>query len=417
MPVKATTSRPLGDVQRAQAKTPAAKPAAAAPAKKADVRATDGFGGDTPRVPPTLTGQGYGPVPVELAITESINVKGKGVELPTPAEVAAMKAEGKDPVFSNLALREAWSLGDKAGEFKTRESVQGVVLSIDSYDTRDLDNAMSFRRNADGTMTVGIHAVDLAAWVRLGGALDFAARRRAETKYLDAQGLMLPMLPLSLTEGKLSLFEGEKRLTKSVELTFSPDGQLQDSRIFRSQLTNQFRLDDGDAAKAAQGQGRGASSPELADALESMSELAAKASGNSQPGATMAMDKMLGFYTQLSAKVVGDALSGAGLEASYRNQAQPNQKSSYGSEAEGHASVGAKAYATWTGPMRRYADLDVSRSIDRLIDGKKPDGRKAVIDAHMRDIELDRENKVTKDARLDIVDDLVKATRIETPEE
>jgi hypothetical protein len=377
-------------------------------------QAVDGFSGDVPRTPVQLDGGKYSPVPLEVAIHESIAITGPHAELPTPAEVEALKAQGKDAVFSNLALREAHALGDKADQFATREKVQGVVLSIDSYETKDLDNAMSFRREADGTMVVGIHAVDLSAWVRPGSALDAAARRRVETRYLEDQGFTLPMLPLSLSEGKLSLFEGQARLSKSVEMRFSPDGQLVGTRIFRSQLVNEHRLDDADAARAMKGEGRGAD-PALRDALSSMAQLAAKASGATQPGATMAMDKMLGFYTQLSARVVGDALTNGNLEASFRNQEKANQKSSYGAQALGHAAIGAKAYATWTGPMRRYADLDVHRALDRLIDGKTPSGRVADIDGRMRQAQLDRANKVKVDERLDVVPQLVEVTRKPTP--
>lgn len=410
MPINRTAPKPASPLAQSGVKAPtSSKPAVAqqsapAPAKK------DVFTGDVPRATPRVTGGQFDKVPLETAINESIAITSSSAELPTPAEIEALHAQGKDVVFSNLALRETYALGDKATEFASREKVQGKVLSIDSYSTKDLDNAMSFRREPDGSMVVGIHAVDLSAWVRPGSALDMAARRRAETKYLEAQGLTLPMLPLSLSEGKLSLFEGQPRLSKSVELRFSPDGQLLDTRIFRSALVNTARLDDADASAAMRGEGRG-SDPALKDALLSMSQLAAKASGNAQPGATMAVDKMLGFYTQLTAKVVGDALSGGHLEASFRNQASANQKSSYGSEAMGHAAIGARAYATWTGPMRRYADLDVHRALDRLIDQKQPTGRLFELDSRMRDVQLERANKTKPDPRLDMVKELVDVTR------
>lgn len=417
MTISRTGARPPPPPATASKEPTPAKPASAAQATPSAAwsapsqKAVDGFAGDVVRATPAVDGGKYSKVPLEVAIHESIAITGDHAELPTPAEVEALKAQGKDAVFSDLSLREAFALGDNAAEFARREAVEGVVLSIDSYSSKDLDNAMSFRREADGSMVVGIHATDVSAWVRPGGALDFAARRRTETRYLADQGLTLPMLPLSLSEGKLSLFEGEARLAKSVELRFSPDGQLLGTRIFKSKLTNEARLDDADAARAARGEGRGAGNPALAGALSSMAQLAAKANGNQAPGAAMAMDKMLGFYTQLSAKVVGDALTGGGLEASFRNQAKANEKSTYGAQAQGHAAIGASAYATWTGPMRRYADLDVHRALDRLIDGKQPTGRLAELDGRMREKQLDRANKVTKDERLDLVPQLVEVTR------
>lgn len=387
----------------AQAPVPQAAPTGTSAAPRRD----DQFQ-VAPEMAALAAAPGYAKVPADIAIKESITIRGPGAELPTPAEVAAIESQGKDVLFSNSALREAHALGDHADEFAKREHVQGVVLSIDDYATKDLDNAMSFRREADGTMVVGIHAVDLSAWVKTGSTLDFSARKRKETQYLDEVSLVLPMLPLSLSEGKLSLFENEARLTKSVEMRFSPDGTLLGSRIFKSQLVNRHRLDEGDAAQAAKGEGRGAQSPELKDALASMATLAAKAQG--KDGA-LAMDKMLGFFTTQSTKLVGQALSNAGYETSFRNQPQANGKSSYGAEATGHASIGAKAYATWTGPMRRYADLDVHRSLDRLIDGRTLSERGQGIDSRMRAVELDRQNKVTQDSRMDWVQQVVDVTR------
>jgi exoribonuclease R len=373
----------------------------------------DGFQAGAPSTPAVLASEKYAPVSLELAIRESIAIRGTGAELPTPDEIATLEAQGKHVVFSNLALNETYALGNKSEAFATREHVQGVVLSIDSYETKDLDNAMSFRREADGSMVVGVHAVDLAEWVRPGGALDFAARRRVDTRYLENQGLVLPMLPLSLSEGKLSLFENEPRLTRSVEMRFSPSGQLLGSRIFRSQLVNRFRLDSADAATAATGAQRGATNPELQDALSTMASLAAKASGATDQNASMSMEKMLGYFTQTSSKLVGEALANADLEASFRNQEAPNTRSSYGSEALGHASIGAQAYAQWTGPMRRYADLDVHRAMDRLIDDRKPSGRAFELDSRLRDAQLDRANKVVSDPQMDFLKDVVKATRVD----
>ena len=94
-------SAPESGTETAQAVAPA-KPAStaaapkawSAPATTAHGASTDGFGGDTPRVGPTLTGNTHAaPVAPELAIAESIAVKGAGVELPTTEEVAALKRD------------------------------------------------------------------------------------------------------------------------------------------------------------------------------------------------------------------------------------------------------------------------------------------------------------------------------------
>lgn len=345
---------------------------------------------------------------LQAAIVASIGVRSHTAELPTPDEVRALKAQGKDVVFSKLALEEAKNLPDLSAEFAKRPRIEGVTFSIDKYETTDLDNAISYRPGEDGTHYVSVTGTDVSAWVRPGGALDFAARRRAETQYMSQAGLVLPMLPLFLSEGKLSLFEGKERLAKTTELHYSADGQLLGARIYKSVVSN-VHLSDEDAAEAREGRGRGAKSPELAQALKALTELGAKLGGGKGSGA-ISIEKMTPLFTTAAATEVGKALKAAGLETSYRNQEQ-GKKSLYDEVPLGHAGIGAEAYATFTGPMRRYADLDVQRAIDRLLDGRKPEGRVKEIDHRMRDVQLDRLNGVTRDPKLRVRDALTEVTR------
>ena len=66
-----------------------------------------------------------------------------------------------------------------------------------------------------------------------------------------------------------------------------------------------------------------------------------------------------------------------------------------------HATIGAKAYAQWTGPMRRHADLDVHRALDRLVDGRVPAGRTQQIDHEPRQTQLERANQQALNPRMD----------------
>lgn len=349
-------------------------------------------------------------VPLALAIRESFMLKGPSAKLPAENEVQQLEAAGKHVVFSGHALDEAHALGDRSDQFATREHVQGVVFTIDKADTQDLDNALSIQHRDDGTVVVGIHATDVAAWLRVGGPLDFAARRRAATRYLVDEELALPMLPMSLTTDKLSLNEGEPRLTRSLELTYAADGTLIGSRLFRSQLINRHRLDAHEATEAAAGRGRATTAPEFGLALSAMRCIAGQASGASDPNA-FKMTRALEYFSRQANLAVGRMLEEAGIETSYRNQPEPNTAATYDAEPRGHVSFEANAYTTWTGPMRRYADIDVQRAMDRLLDNRRPTGRTAELDTAMRSTQLERANGRTTDARLDIVDDVIPITR------
>ncbi len=263
------------------------------------------------------------------------------------------------------------------------------MLTIDSADTRNLDNALSFRIEADGSRVVGVHACDLAAWLRPGSALDFAARRRQESRYDKGNELVIPMLPFSFGNRVLSLDAGTPRLAKSVELRFGPDGKLLGSRIFKSVLVNQHALTF-ETADLVIAESPESVDPELTAGLKAIIALA----GPTRKGAARSPKVIVAEMTQLASIEVAKALSSAGLETSYRNQGL-KKKLTLGAIPEGHAGIGAAAYVRWSAPMRSYSDLDVQRAMDRLIANRAPEGRMLELDHKMRETFHDRANGVT----------------------
>ena len=88
------------------------------------------------------------------------------------------------------------------------------VFTIDPPSARDLDDAISVVRCADGTVRVGVHVADVGEFVRPDTALDAEARRRATSVYLARR--VYPMLPASLSEDACSLLPNVDRLAFSV---------------------------------------------------------------------------------------------------------------------------------------------------------------------------------------------------------
>jgi ribonuclease R len=88
-------------------------------------------------------------------------------------------------------------------------------VTIDPIDAKDHDDAISVEPGKKpGTLRVGIHIADVAAYIHPGSYLDQQAAIRCFTSYLP--GLTLPMLPHPLAAVQCSLIANQDRLAHSV---------------------------------------------------------------------------------------------------------------------------------------------------------------------------------------------------------
>lgn len=113
------------------------------------------------------------------------------------------------------------------------------TFTIDPPDARDYDDAVSLEE-AGGVLRLGVHIADVAWAVREGTALDEEAYRRGTSTYL-ADGVV-PMLPFSLSAGFCSLLPGADRLTASVCIDVTPDGEVLGAEIVRSVIRSRRRF-------------------------------------------------------------------------------------------------------------------------------------------------------------------------------
>jgi len=117
-----------------------------------------------------------------------------------------------------------------------------AVVTIDPEDAKDFDDALSIGPGPrPGTVEVGVHIADVAAYVPAGSDFDAKARLRGFTAYLP--GRTLPMLPFSLVTDKCSLREGEARPAHSVYLIVdTASGRVLRARRTRSTVVVTRRL-------------------------------------------------------------------------------------------------------------------------------------------------------------------------------
>ena len=107
---------------------------------------------------------------------------------------------------------------------KRRDLRSECIFTIDPSTARDLDDALSVKRNEDGNFEVGVHIADVSYFIEEGSSLDNVASRRATSVYLVQK--VVPMLPRLLCERLCSLNPGDNKLTYSVMWTITPDGRI-----------------------------------------------------------------------------------------------------------------------------------------------------------------------------------------------
>ena len=113
------------------------------------------------------------------------------------------------------------------------------IFTIDSAETKDIDDAVSLTRTSDGGFELGVHIADVSNYVKPGTELDKEAFSRATSVYYADQ--VVPMLPKALSNGICSLNENELRLAFSCLMRLDKDGNLTDYRFVKSIIRSRVK--------------------------------------------------------------------------------------------------------------------------------------------------------------------------------
>lgn len=114
-------------------------------------------------------------------------------------------------------------------------------ITIDSEDTKDIDDAVCIEKSENGwILTVAI--ADPTSFIEEGSPTDKEASSRGFTCYLP--GYNIPIIPHSMSEGICSLFEGEDRPTLACRIHVGFDGVPSDTpcEFFLADIKSQGRL-------------------------------------------------------------------------------------------------------------------------------------------------------------------------------
>ena len=128
-----------------------------------------------------------------------------------------------------------------AEEIKKRRDMLGTTtFTIDPFDAKDFDDAISFKDLGDNKYEIGIHIADVSHFVIPGTELDREAEKRGLSVYLVDR--TIPMLPEILSNDFCSLNPDEDKLTFSAIFTMTGDGKVLDEWFGRTVIHSNKRF-------------------------------------------------------------------------------------------------------------------------------------------------------------------------------
>jgi ribonuclease R len=149
------------------------------------------------------------------------------IERDFPAGVTA-EAMNLPGIISTAEIRQRLDLRDQ------------VIFTIDPETAMDFDDAISLEELDPDHWRLGVHIADVSHYVLAGTALDREAYKRGTSIYLG--NTVVPMLPTKISNELCSLRPGEDRLTLSVMLNLTRDGNLSHQEIVPGIIRSAYRF-------------------------------------------------------------------------------------------------------------------------------------------------------------------------------
>lgn len=275
------------------------------------------------------------------------------------------------------------------------------LITIDGQSTLDFDDAISLENTETG-YTLGIHIIDVDAYIKSNDPIDLAARNRASSIYMPDD--KLPMLPSNLSEDLCSLKENKIRPGISTIIKLNRFFEIQDYTIVPSiikvhkqmsyaeanllngkndPITTLYKIATTLREKRLKAGAIQITLPEVNVWIEENQEIGYLKIDRENPS-RMLVSEMMIFANSLMAEF----LATHNMPAVFRSQAHPKQRlfkgietslslnfmqrkqlsrAIVGTDPEIHSGLGVKAYATATSPIRRYHDLLTQRQIKAIL--------------------------------------------------
>lgn len=267
------------------------------------------------------------------------------------------------------------------------------VMTVDSADCKDMDDAVSLEVTSSGYV-LGVHIADVTAYVLPGSELDQEALNRGTSIYLP--GRTIPMLPQVLTNNLCSLVPGKDRNTISVLINLDQAANVTAYTITKGMIRSRIKgvyseinsLYEDTASDSVKG--KYAAVQEMLLQMKTLSEQlrarraadGANIQNNSEPKITLkkgrilvrpnvnkAAEIMIEEFMVLANRLVAEYMIANQLPCIFRTQRVKNTRANYMAEVNHHAELALDAYCHFTSPIRRYPDLLVHRALGYRLSG------------------------------------------------
>jgi ribonuclease R len=123
---------------------------------------------------------------------------------------------------------------------KRRDFRTVTTFTIDPYDAKDFDDALSYLKLPNGNIEVGVHIADVSHYLLPNTLLEAEAFSRATSVYLVDR--TIPMLPERLSNFLCSLRPDEEKLCFSAVFELNEEGEVKNQWFGRTVIKSQRRF-------------------------------------------------------------------------------------------------------------------------------------------------------------------------------
>ena len=374
-------------------------------------------------------------LPIEGPIEERAHAFLLSIGASNQDETYILERLGRPTFFTKIEEKEAQQISNEIMQIdsENRENLDSLfIVTIDNEDTTDIDDGLSLVKKESG-FQLGIHISDVASYIDLESALFKQSIIRATSIY--CADCYVPMLPPALSDNALSLLKGELRPAVSFFFELNEIGEIKKQSIIRSLIKVREKLSyetvdailynkqrhselddllwnlwDVSCMREAHRISDGAvhfNRRDLSAYVDSKGIVTLKESDEQTPGHRLVSEMMIlaNESAALFASQKGTPLYFRGQEAPEEDNQTDElrdsipdgpareyfersllKRSTVGTNPVPHASLGIRAYAQVTSPLRRVVDLINQHQLISTLQGK-PCLDESTLESILREIE------------------------------